>query len=351
MSSAPARLELADGGVQPERDAGQLRAEAVVQVAADPSPLLLAGRQHGQARAPEVGGQADPAHGQREGRGQLLEGGLVARSQGGRVGPAHQQPADHLVVVAQQELPPVAGVRPGRRVGSVGRRPLPPVRSGDVDGHGVEPHLPAQAGGQGREQVLLLVDGAHVAHDLAHEGEGLVAGAVDQVVDQAPHPLPARLDQQRDRAGGGHQEPRRPAPADQAAQAGDQAGVDGDDAGGEQHPLQEPVGRPLPTARRQPDDLDQGADDDQGDGGDEQDGRHDVGGGEVVADDGRGRRHDGEDRGDATRHQPGRERVVGDVATLAPADGEEDDPDDRDHVDGHAGEALRHPDGVAPCRR
>ena len=197
VPSAPARLSWRMAVCKPERDAGQLRAEAVVQVAADPAPLLLAGRQHGQARAPQVGGQADPAHGQREGRGQLLQGGLVARSQGGRVGPAHQQPADHLVVVAQQELPPVPGVRPGRCGGSVGRRPLPPVRSGDVDGDGVEPHLPPQAGGQGREQVLLLVDGAHVAHDLAHEGEGLVAGAVDQVVDQAPHPLPARLDQQR----------------------------------------------------------------------------------------------------------------------------------------------------------
>ena len=106
------------------------------------------------------------------------------------------------------------------------------------------------------------------------------------------------------------------------------------------------MGRPLPAARRQPDDLDQGADDDQGDGGDEQDGRDDVGGRQVVADDGRGRWYDGEDRGDATRQQPGGKWVVGDVATLAPADGEEDDPDDRDDVHGHAGEALGHPDGV-----
>ena len=168
--------------------------------------------QHGQARASQVGGEADPAHGQRERCGQLLQGGLVTRSQGGGVGPAHQQPADHLVVVAQEQLPPVAGVHPGRRVGSVRGRPLPAVRSGDVDGHGVQPHLPAQAGGERREQVLLLVDGAHVAHHLADEGEGLVTGAVDEVVDEAPHPLPARLDQERDRAGGGHQEPRRPAP-------------------------------------------------------------------------------------------------------------------------------------------
>jgi hypothetical protein len=145
-----------------------------------------------------------------------------------------------------------------------------------------------------------------VAHDLAYEGQGLVAGAIDQVVDQAPHALPARLDQQRDRAGRGDEEPRRPATADQASQAGHQAGVDGDDAGGEQHPLQEPVRRPLPPARRHPDDLDQGADDDQGDGGDEQDGRDDVGRREVVADDGRGRRHDGEDRGHTSCEQPGR---------------------------------------------
>ena len=107
------------------------------------------------------------------------------------------------------------------------------------------------------------------------------------------------------------------------------------------------MGRPLPAVRRQPDDLDEGADHDQRDGGDEQDGRDDVGAGEAVADDRRGRGHDGEDRGDAACHQPGRERVVGDVATLAPADGQEDDPDDGDDVDGHTGQALRQPHGIA----
>jgi hypothetical protein len=83
-----------------------------VKVAPQPAPLLLAGRQDGQARPAQVRGETDPAHGQSQRRSQLFEGRLVPGPQRGRVRPPDQQPADHLVVVPQGDLPPVAGVGP-----------------------------------------------------------------------------------------------------------------------------------------------------------------------------------------------------------------------------------------------
>ena len=116
-------LELADRGAQPERDAGERRPEPVVQVAPEPSSLLLARGDDGQARAAQLRGEAHPAHREGQRRGQLVERRGIPRPEGRCVGPADDEPADDLVAMAQRDL-----LRVGRRRAERGRA-LPPARA------------------------------------------------------------------------------------------------------------------------------------------------------------------------------------------------------------------------------
>ena len=93
------------------------------------------------------------------GRGQLLEDGLVARSQRGRVGPADDQPADDLVVVAQQELPSVpalARVVGGSEVAARSHPSGPATSMATASSRISRPRLAARAGSRSSSSSTVL---------------------------------------------------------------------------------------------------------------------------------------------------------------------------------------------------
>ncbi len=205
-----------------------------MQVAPQPAALLLARRDDGDARPAQVGGQSNPAHGEAERAGELLEDLPIARADRRPVGPSDDQPADDLVAMAQQHLAVVCGLGPDRR------DPLPATGRDEVDRDRVEAELPFEADHERREQVVTGI-GADVVDDALDDAQRVVARAVDEAVDEPLGPMPGGLGDQCDGTGRGDEEPRRTGPAEQAAEPADEPGVHHRDPGREQHPLEDPV--------------------------------------------------------------------------------------------------------------
>ena len=271
------------GRAQPERDARQRRAQTVVQVASQPAPLLLAGRHDGQARSAQVGGQAHPADGQAERADELVEHLLVALAQRRAVLPADDEAPDR------------------RRRGGAASTTRRWVVAGPVSAARCQPSATrrsmATASRRSSRWRLSTRAGRRSSPESAPRwsttrwttASGIVAGAVHEAVDEPADVLTGRLEGQRDRAGRGDEEPRRAAAADQAAEPGDDARVDDDDAAGQHGPLDDAVRHAVVARRDVADGVDDRAADEQRHGGDEAAGP-------------RRRR----DRAGATRRAPGR---------------------------------------------
>ena len=106
------------------------------------------------------------------------------------------------------------------------RGSLPPATGHrHVDGDGVEPQAPLEAARQGGQQVVAGV-GPDVVDDALHDGQRVVPRAEHEPIDEVADPLPRRLDRQGDGTRRGHEQPRRPAAADQPAEPGDDDRVD-----------------------------------------------------------------------------------------------------------------------------
>ena len=166
---------------------------------------------------------------------QLVEDLPVALAQGRAVDPSDDEPADDLAPMAQVELAVVGRQR------TAGRRALPSAGHAQVDGHGVEAQLVLQAGGERRQQAVTWV-GAQLVDDALHDGEGIVARAVDETVDQPAEVVAGGLEGEGDGSGGGDEEPRRSAAPEHPAEAGDDGGVEDDDPAGEDRPLDDAPG-------------------------------------------------------------------------------------------------------------
>ena len=146
-------LELADGGAETQRHAGQRGSEAVVEVTSQPASFLLAGRDDGHARTAEMLGQAGPSDGQPQQPGQLVDDLLIPAPEGRPVLPADDQPSDDLALLTQldRSLMPRWAVRP-RRLAATRRRSTrrsPPTRGGARAGA----PRPARGGGPRRGRV------------------------------------------------------------------------------------------------------------------------------------------------------------------------------------------------------
>ena len=137
-------------------------------------------------------------------------------------------------------------------------------------------HAPAvEAGDEPRQQILTGV-GPEVVDDALDGRQRIVVHAVDEAVDEPPDVVPGGLERQGDGDGGGDQEPRRATPADEPADAGDDTGVDDRDPGGEDRPLDDPVGDPVVARRDLADRFDDGSSDQERHGGEEHQRPHDV---------------------------------------------------------------------------
>ena len=188
--------------------------EPVVQIASQTPPLLLAGRHDGDARSPQLGGQANPSDGEAERAGQLGQHPLVTRPQRRAVLPADDEAPDDLAALLQLHDALVRRRRATRRLAA------PAVGSADVDRHRVESKLALQAGGERRQQLVAGV-GADVVDDAAHDLERIVAGTPHEPVDGVADASPGRLGEHGDDAGRRHEQPRRAVAADEPPEAGD----------------------------------------------------------------------------------------------------------------------------------
>ena len=169
-------FELAHRRAQAERHAGQCGTEPVVEVAPQPAPLLLAGRHDGDARSPQLGGQAHPADGEAERPGELGEHPLVTRTEGRAVLPADDESTDDLVALVAARRSLVRRRRPDRGLAA------PAVGRADVDRNRVESQLALQAGDERRQQLVAGI-GADVVDDAADDPERVVAGTPNEPVD------------------------------------------------------------------------------------------------------------------------------------------------------------------------
>ena len=225
------------------------RPEAIVQVPAQAAALLLPGREHGQGGPAQIGARRTQLTASASGAASSSSvASSRGRSDGASAQPTSRRPTD-LVLVAQQDLPPVAGIpaageRRHRRWPPAPTRPVRrrrwPPRPGASPGRGWRP---APAAGRRPHPPTLTWTMTWRTSESVSSREPYTSRSTSPRMRWR-----AGLDQEGDGSGGGDEEPGRAAATDQPAQAGDQAGVDEHDPGREQHPFQEAVRYPLEPA-------------------------------------------------------------------------------------------------------
>ena len=289
-----------------------------MQVTPQPAPLLLAGRDDGDARPAQIRGQAHPAHREPERTSELIEDLAIAGADRGTVGPTDDQSTDDLVAMTQQDLAVMCRVGPDRR------NPLPAAGRHEVDRHRVEAELPFETDHECREQVVTGI-GADVVDDALDDAQRVVARAVDEAIDETLDPTPGGFGDQGDGTGGGNEEPRRTRPTEHAPEPADEAGVQHHDSGGQHHPFETAMRGLLEPRRRMTKGLDDRPGDEQWHRRQEHQRRDDVAAGECPVDDVEA---GGDDR-QPSRHGPGQqpavERITGRPAIAHPATSQQDD--------------------------
>ncbi len=290
--------------------------EAVVQVAPQPPALLLARRHDRHAGTAQVGRQPHPADRQTERSGQLGEDPLVAASQRRAVLPADHEAPDDLALLFELDRALVLGGRPERRFA------LPTILRAHVDRHRLEAQLALQAGDE-RGQELLARVGADVVDDAPYDLQRVVARAPDEAVDRVADAPAGRLGGDGDGAGRGDEQPRRPTPADETAEPGDQPRVHDDDGDREHQPPDHLVGDTVEPPRALAQRVHDRTDDEQRHGGHEQQRAGHARAAEVATEvEAVG--NEREPGGDGARRQPPGQRVVRRRPVAPPGADEED---------------------------
>ena len=200
---------------------GQRGSHAVVQVAAQPAALLLAGQDEPVARPLQVHRAAARLRGQRRLVGQVAQQRRLARREplarppGGR-----EQLADRPAVRHHREPRGLARPAPvlggGRRVAVVG---------GDPDGGVGHPQPVDDGRGDLRQDGQRVTGRPRPPPDRAHHGVRLVAAPVEQPADRALG-QPVRRGEHRGHGGGGQQRDRAAEPGEHPAEHGHRRGVD-----------------------------------------------------------------------------------------------------------------------------
>lgn len=163
------------GGADLQRQAGQGRAQAVVQVAPQPTPLLLPGADQPLAGALQVGGQTDGVDRHPDLAGEVLQQLAVGGGQRLPGRPrAHGQLADHLPLVDQREADRLAAQVPV----AGGRAVLASHLDRDVG----QPQALSDRLHQRGQHRLGLHRGLQATAQAAQRGVRVVAVAVQQLV-------------------------------------------------------------------------------------------------------------------------------------------------------------------------